>query len=154
GARPVDVAFSPDGRYFAAAIGVAPYVVIYRVNVSTGAFTKLANPGTLPTAAGTSVAFERKGRYLAVGLNNRTDSLLVYRIDPGADSFTAISPGNGTNASVDANALGFSRRQNVIMQGENMAGSAESERFIPIGEHFWLPPTNGLPAQPAASKAI
>ena len=51
------VAFSPDGRYLAAAHATTPFITVWPWTVGTGYGTKLTNPVTLPTGTGNKVAW-------------------------------------------------------------------------------------------------
>jgi hypothetical protein len=51
------IAFSKSGNAFAIGVDASPYVEAYAFNKTSGYGTKYANPATLPTGGGISIAF-------------------------------------------------------------------------------------------------
>lgn len=67
------LSWSPDGQYLAMAHNVTPFFTVWKVSGTT--FTKIANPTSLPSAAGVTVAWNHDGTSLAL-VNNA--NLYVY----------------------------------------------------------------------------
>lgn len=80
-------AWSPDGQYLTVSHGSTPFITTYKR--SGDAFTKLANPATLPGAGATGVAWSPDGTHLAVGTSNAAPYLYIYRRD--GDVLTRIT---------------------------------------------------------------
>lgn len=83
--------WSPDGNYLA--LGIAPYDTndypYLRIFKRTGdIFTKIKDPGFLPTSSVRSLSWSNNGLYLAVGVDSSTDSYLIYK--QSGDSFTKL----------------------------------------------------------------
>ncbi len=92
-------AWSPDGRYLAAAHDTTPFVTIY--DWVTGVPIKITNPATLPTGNASGVAWSPDGRYLVVG-HVTTPFITIYDWITGVpvkitDPAT-LPGGNGRNA--------------------------------------------------------
>lgn len=64
--------YSHDGNYLAVSSFSSPYVIIY--DTTTTPYSKLSDPGTLPTGSCFSVKFNNAGDKLAVGYN--TDAII------------------------------------------------------------------------------
>lgn len=82
-------AWSPDGEYICVAHATSPFFTVYQITKPTAGadftFTKLTNPGTLPTQTGLSCAFSPGyiggKRLLAVGtLNSAGAALFIYEV--------------------------------------------------------------------------
>ena len=81
------VTYSNDGNYMAVALGVSPYLIIYKRVGDT--FTKLASPSVLPTGSAYGVAFSNDGNYLSVA-HGVTPFVTIYKITSG-DIFTKLA---------------------------------------------------------------
>jgi len=84
------VSFSFDSTYMAIAHSTTPFLTIYKIDKTTDIFTKLTNPGTMPSNAGTSSAFSNDGNYLAVTYGS-TPYVIIYKIDKATDTFTKLT---------------------------------------------------------------
>lgn len=78
--------FSPDGNFFAVAISVSPYVLIFQI--SSGVFSQLPNPATLPTGAANCIAWSANSQYLVVG-HSTSPFVTIYSVS--GTTFTKIS---------------------------------------------------------------
>jgi Tol biopolymer transport system component len=92
-------AWSPDGRFLVHLSSSSPYVNIYERAATT--FTKLSDPGTLPTGGGQAAAWSPDGRFLAVA-HDTSPYITIY--DRSGTTFTKLSnPGTlpaGTGRAV------------------------------------------------------
>lgn len=77
--RGYTAAFSPDGSLLAVGGLDAPYLTIFSVDTTTGALTRLATPGSPPTAEVNDVAFSPDGGLLVVAMAV-SPYLLLYSV--------------------------------------------------------------------------
>lgn len=106
------VKWSPNGEFLALGSVTTPYIDIYQVSGSGGTpFTKLANPGTLPTGAVSDIAWSPCGDFLACA-HTTTPSITIYQrsgntftklSDPAVIPTTASSTLFGTNIAFSPN---------------------------------------------------
>jgi WD40 repeat protein len=83
--------FSPDFKWFAAALSVSPYVAIFQM--SGQAFgSQIPNPSTLPPGAAQSVSFSPNSEYLFVGDQSGTSPYMtIYQMNVTSGTATAIA---------------------------------------------------------------
>lgn len=81
--------YRPTGGYLAVTSFVSPYILIY--DTSTVPYTKIANPGTLPTGTAFSCRFNNAGTLLAVG--HSSGRITVYNFPALTVNTVILHPG-------------------------------------------------------------
>lgn len=148
------LSFSHDGSYLAVAHAASPYLSIYKQ--SGLVFSKLANPSSIPDAAGKCVAFNHDSSLLVIG-HAASPYVTVY--SRSGDTFTKLSalpspPTGAVNAvtfSPDGSLLAVSGSGAKMVSVYSVAGTtftklpdlpslpggtAQDAAFSPDGLHF------------------
>lgn len=85
------MAFSPDQQILAIGLNASPYISLWSFS-SSGVFTTIGTPSTLPSSQVNSLAWSSNGAYLALALSS-SPYIMVY--ERSGTTFTAMgTPGN------------------------------------------------------------
>lgn len=150
------LAWSPDGRFLAAAGGTSPYVKVwpfdatYRRSTGLGRFgAAFANPATLPAGAAYGVAFARNGAGTALAVaHDTTPFLSVYPWSPAgfgtklADPVT-LPTGNGR-------AVAFSPFDQALLVAHSTSPFVSAYPFTAPVRHLY--PVSGFPLEAGAAQ--